>query len=168
MEKAIAMYRRLCIIGLFLIAAIFTPVMPAQEPVDESFLRELIPRFRRQAVLLDISARVVEQNRTITWIESHQKVTVSGRPVELKLVGANVIVAVQFTPYLHRNNRSSLVAQGQIWTDVPNQGVRYSTTMQTIPIQFDESVYFFPLGPLNEEGDARVEIKLTMQPYERE
>lgn len=137
--------------------------MPEAVPQREEFA----PRFRGRAVSLDISARLVEQGQTMLWYESHRKETLLGRPVRMKLVGANVIVSVQFTPYLRRT-RNFLVAQGEIWMDIPDQGLRYHTTMQTIPVVFGEPVYFFPLGSI-ENNDIRIEIILTIEslhPYE--
>jgi hypothetical protein len=85
--------------------------------------------------------------------------------VGLKLVGANVVVAVQFTPYLRRNGRNVLVAQCQIWVDVPNEGINYQTPMQAIPLEFGEQIYFFPLGSRNSQDNARIEIMLELKPY---
>ncbi|MDR1948257.1 MAG: hypothetical protein LBQ38_02590 [Spirochaetaceae bacterium] len=133
----------------------------AQEPS----LEELLPGLKERAVVLDIVARIVEQNQREVWNSVNSKVTIPGRPVGLKLVGANVVVAVQFTPYRRRDGRNILVAQGQIWINVPNQGIRYQTTMETIPLEYGEQIYFFPLGSLNSQDDAHIEIQLELRPY---
>lgn len=132
---------------------------------EDSFLPDMFPGLQERAVVLDIAARVIEQDKVEIWNESHQRITLPGRPVDLKLVGSNVVVAVQFIPYLRRRGQSMLVAQGQIWLDIPNRGIRCQTTMQAIPINFEEPIYFFPLGPAEQGEDARIEIKLTMHPY---
>jgi len=126
----------------------------------------IFPQFRSRALVMDISARVVEQNQTVIWNESHQKTTMPGRPVGIKLVGANLVVVAQFTPYLRRGMQKFLVAQGQIWVEIPNQGMRYHTSMQTIPLEFGEPVYFFPLGPRKEGDAACIEVMITLRPYE--
>jgi hypothetical protein len=128
-------------------------------------IEELPLGLRARAVVLDINARIVEQDKVEVWNESHKKVTIPGRPVDLKLVGVNIVVAVQFIPYLRRSGSNVLVAQGQIWVDIPDQGIRYQTTMQTIPLEFDEPIYFFPLGPSGRADEASIEIMLTMRPY---
>jgi hypothetical protein len=133
---------------------------------DDSPLEGIFPRFRRRALVMDISARIVEQNQTVIWNESHQKTTIPGRPVGIKLVGANLVVVAQFTPYIRRGLQKFLVAQGQIWMEIPNQGMRYHTSMQTIPLEFGEPVYFFPLGPRKDEDAACIEVMLTLHPYE--
>lgn len=115
---------------------------------------------------MDINARVIEQNQNVIWNESHTKTTIPGHPVGIKLVGANVVVVAQFTPYVRRGAQKILVAQGQIWMEIPNQGIRYYTSMQSIPLEFGEPIYFFPLGPQTAEDAACIEVMLTLHPYE--
>jgi hypothetical protein len=151
--------RRLTIFGsiLFLTARAVHP----QEPS----LEELLPGIKDQALIMDIVARVVERDQQIVWNSTNSKVTIPGRPVGLKLVGTNIVVAVQFIPYFRRNGHNVLVAQGQIWMNIPNEGIRYHTTMQTIPLEFGEEIFFFPLGSVDGQDDARIEIKLVLHPY---
>jgi hypothetical protein len=121
-------------------------------------------------VVLDINARIIQgnqQNTQNTWNESLRKATLSGQPVSLRLVGANVVVVVQFTPYIRRTQKS-LLAQAQIWMEVPGQGMRYQTSMQTIPLEFGEPIYFFPLGPPKDNDTEYIEVMLTLYPYEEE
>jgi hypothetical protein len=125
------------------------------------------PLHVRRELVLDINARIVEENQTVIWNESHKKSTIPGRPVGIKLVGTNVVVVAQFTPYLrYRGLQKLLVAQGQIWMEIPGQGIRYQTSVQTIPMEFNEPIYFFPLGPQTDENSSRIEIMLTLYPYE--
>jgi hypothetical protein len=154
------MTRPLTLLSSLLFLAANTAVLP-QEPG----LEELLPALKDRAVILDIVSRVVEHNQQEVWNSVNSRVTIPGRPVGLRLVGANVVVAVQFTPYFRRKGHSVLVAQGQIWVNVPNEGIRYLTTMQTIPIDFGEPIYFFPLGPADSPEDARIEIRLELRPY---
>jgi hypothetical protein len=37
--------------------------------------------------------------------------------------------------------------------------------MQTIPLEFGEQVYFFPLGPMQSQEEAYIEIQLLLEPY---
>jgi len=122
----------------------------------------MMPEFRKQALVLDINARALE-NEEVIWNDVHQKITIPGTPVDLRLVGSNIIVAIQFTPFIRRDG-NVMVAQGQIWIKDPEKGVSYYTSIQTFPMKFDEPIYFFPLGassPLN----SSIEIKLTVNPY---
>jgi hypothetical protein len=132
-------------------------------------LEEMLPGLRERAIIVDISARIVEQNQQVVWRSEESKVTIPGRPVGIKLVGANIVVAVQFTPYFRSRGNNFLVAQGQVWVDVPNKGINYHTSMQTIPMEFNEAIYFFPLGSgdlsENSNEEARIEIQLMFRPY---
>jgi hypothetical protein len=125
----------------------------------------MISGLRRRALVIDIDARVLEQKQVVVWNETHRKLAIPGSPVGVKLVGSNVVVIVQFTPYIRHRGQNVLVAQGQVWIDVPNEGMRYHTSFQTIPLEFDEPVYFFPLGQSRELDDSSIEIMLTVSPY---
>jgi hypothetical protein len=143
--------------AVFLFFMLFAgTVASAQEQGIEGLLKD-------RAVVLDINAQVVEQNRAVVWKEAHQRVTINGRSVGLRLVGVNVVVVVQFTPYIRAKGQSVLVAQGQVWAEVPNQGIRYQTSIQTIPMEFDEMIYFFPLGSVVTEDSPRIEIQITLK-----
>ncbi|MFP3089112.1 hypothetical protein LQZ21_02155 [Treponema sp. TIM-1] len=132
---------------------------------QDTVLEDMLPGLREQAVVLDIVARVVEENQQEVWNATNSKVTIPGRPVGLRLVGENIVVAVQFTPYFRNDGNNVLVAQGQIWINVPNEGIRYQTTMQTIPMKFGEQIYFFPLGSRKSLNEAHIEIRLALHPY---
>jgi hypothetical protein len=132
---------------------------------QETSLEELLPELRERAVVLDIISRVVEQNQQVVWNSVNSKVTIPGRPVGIKIVGANVVMVLQFTPFLRAGGNSILVAQGQIWVEIPGQGMHYQTTLQTIPMEFGEPVFFFPLGAPESPNDARIELQLEIRPY---
>jgi hypothetical protein len=131
---------------------------------QEAPLTEL-PGLKERALVLDIVARVLEVNDTETWTSENSKITIPGRPVTIKLVGQNVVVLAQFTPYIRDDGRKFLVAQGQVWIDTVDNGIRYQTTMQTIPLEYGERIFFFPLGPKTKEGKSSIEIQLELKPY---
>jgi hypothetical protein len=151
------MTRSLCLFGVLILFAV-SVYGEDPEPVGMN------QRLRRGTVVLDIDARVLEQKDVVIWEETHRKLTIPGSPVGIKLVGANLVVAVQFTPFIRRQGNNVLVAQGQIWIDNPNDGMRYYTSIQTIPLEFDEPIYFFPLGQ-SSQLDSFIEIMLTIKPY---
>jgi hypothetical protein len=122
----------------------------------------MMPGFRRQALTLDINARVLEDEEII-WDESHQKVAIPGSPVGIRLVGSNIVVAVQFTPFI-RHHGNVMVAQGQIWINDSERGISYYTSIQTIPMEFNEPIYFFPLGT-SPQLNSSIEIMLTVNPF---
>jgi hypothetical protein len=110
-------------------------------------------------------SRIVEQNEEVVWNSETSRVTIPGRPVGLRLVGSNLAAAVQFTPFLRPNGKHLLVTLGQIWINVPDEGISFHTTMQTIPLEFSEQVYFFPLGSMMDHDTPIIEIQLVLEPY---
>jgi len=137
------------------------PPSTAADAIDT--IRENMPsQIRGQAVVLEINARIVEQNQEVVWDEAHSKTAFPGTPVGIKLVGANVVVVAQFTPYIRRTQQY-LVAQAQIWMEMPDKSIRYFTSMQTIPWEYGEPVYFFPLGAAGENNSASIEVMLTIK-----
>ena len=118
-----------------------------------------------RAIVMRMVTRVLENGDIEAWNSDTYKVTFPGHPIGLKIVGENVAVFVQFTPYPRRNGRGVLVAQGQIFTEAPDGGVHCRTVMQTVPLQYDEQLFFFPLGPGESDDEAHIEIQIEMNRY---
>jgi hypothetical protein len=57
-----------------------------------------------------------------------------------------------------------MVAQGQIWINDSERGISYYTSIQTIPMEINEPIYFFPLGA-SPQLKSSIEIMLTVNPY---
>lgn len=129
---------------------------------------EILPGLEKNAVILFFTAKVVESNQHVIWNTSDKKVTISGKPVSLKLTGKNIVVVARFTPYISDNGMKFLAAQTQVWTDMGDDGIRYYTSIETLSLEFDEQLFFFPLGPQNAENDTSIEIQLTLKPYGEE
>ena len=158
-DRVIKVRTRICLLsGLFFITSL-TALNAQETSLDE------VPGLRERAVVMNIISRIIEQNQQVVWNSENTRVTIPGRPVGIKLVGANLVVAVMFTPFLRPNGRHTLVAQGQIWINVPDEGISYHTTIQTIPLEFGEEIYFFPLGSMDTKDEAQIEIQLVLEPY---
>ena len=152
---------RLAFFGLILIL-ISSGGLGAQETVLEE-----LPGLRENAVIVRIVSRIVEQNQRVVWNSVNSQVTITGRPVGLQLVSSELVVSVQFTPFLKESGRHTLVTKAQIWMSTPNEGISYHTTMQTIQLGFMEQVYFFPLGSMQVQEGSKIEIQLALEPYDR-
>ena len=150
---------------LFLLGSILALAAHTALFCQELALEDLPAVLRQRAVIVDITSRVIEQDHLEVWNSANSKVTIPGRPVGIKLVGANIIVALQFTPYRRGDGRPMLVAQGQIWIDIPNQGMSYQTTMETIAMDYGEPVFFFPLGSREDSNKGHIEIQVILHPY---
>ncbi|MDR1802547.1 MAG: hypothetical protein LBQ94_02985 [Treponema sp.] len=124
-----------------------------------------LPGLRERAVVVTMISRIVEQDEEVLWNSEISSVTIPGRPVGIKLIGSNLVAAIQFTPFLRPNGRHILVTLGQIWINVPDEGISFHTTMQTIPLEYSEQVYFFPLGSVKDQDAPIIEIQLVLEPY---
>ena len=119
---------------------------------------------RRRALVLNIDARVFDDEQVEIWYENNRRIAIPGNPVSVQLVGSNIVVSVQLTPFIRRTGGNVLVAQGQIWIDDPERGICYYTSIQTIPMEFNEPIYFFPLGAA-QQLSSTIEIIITVNPY---
>jgi hypothetical protein len=147
--------------GILFFAAIVT--LGSQESFPGEF-----PNLWERPVVMHIVSRIVGQDQQVVWNTENTRVTFSRHPVGLRLVGSDLVVTVQFTPFLRPDGRHTLVAQGQIWINLPEQGISHHTTMQTIPLEFQEQIYFFPLGSIRAGDEAHIEIQLVLEPYSDE
>jgi hypothetical protein len=96
------------------------------------------------------------------WRAESLKFTVPGTPVPFKLVGSNVAIIVQITPFEQDDGKGvTLIAQGQVWVRPPEGGLSYHTTIDTLSVDYGETVLFFPLGigPAGKES-MRLEISV--------
>ncbi|MDR2470611.1 MAG: hypothetical protein LBD09_00700 [Treponema sp.] len=139
-------------------------VLGSQEP-----LLDELPALRDKAMVLQITTKI-EENSQEVWNAYNSKVTIPGRPVSIKLVGENLIVSIQFTPY-QRDSKYTLMAQSQIWINIPEKGMSYKTATHSLPMNFGEPILFFPLGSApaaDTANNPRIELLLTMYRYGEE
>jgi len=155
------MKRLFCLFSVFNLFILIIPINAQNRGFNSS---TTVPENRRQALVLNINSRVLEEDgKKVVWSENNRKTSISGIPVGVQLVGSNIVVVVQFTPYI-RNDGNVLVIQGQIWVADPEKGVTYFTSIQTVPMEFSEPVYFFPLGE-SKNLSPSIEIVITVSPY---
>ena len=150
------MSRSVCFLGIFLI--LVTGSVNAQNNQDIG--SSITPEQRRHALVIDIDTRVLNDNQKIIWNEVQRKIGIPGVPVSIRLVGTNIIVDVQFISTIHPNG-NVLVAHVQIWINSQGDTITYHTSVQAIPVTFNEPFYFYPLGTSN----PSIELLMTIYPY---
>jgi hypothetical protein len=97
-----------------------------------------------------------------SWRADSAKYTVPGTPVPFKLVGSNVAIIVQITPFEQVDGKGvTLIAQGQVWVRPPEGGLSYHTTVDTLSVEYGETVLFFPLG-LGPAGKASMRLEISV------
>ena len=146
---------------LFSLFFLFTTISISAQAQNTTGRRsEMAPELRRQALVIEIESRVLA-GQTVVWNEINSKEAIPGSPVGIQLVGSNLILAVQFTPFVRRDTNNVLVAHSQIWIANPDNTVTYFTSIQTIPIEFGEKIHFFPLGS-SDQTNSSIEIIITV------
>lgn len=152
------MYRSFSLFSLLLIITCI--------PVFSQNQVEIKPGQQRQALNLNIESRVLGGEKEVVWNEINNKVAIPGSPVGIQMRGPNIVLAVQFTPFMRRGG-NVLVAHSQIWIADANNSVTYYTSIQTIPMEFNEKIHYYPLGS-PEQVTPSIEIVITVNADEAE
>ena len=113
-----------------------------------------------------VPASVSESDRTTAslppWEAESAKYTVPGTPVPFKLVGSNIAIIVQITPFERDDGKGvTLIAQGQVWVKPPEGGLSYHTTIESLSVNYGETVLFFPLG-VAADGNAPMKLEISV------
>lgn len=103
----------------------------------------------------------------VDWSESLVRSLPLAAPLDLRLMGKNLVILVQVLPMGFRDPIVDLFIQGQIWVKNEDNSLSYKTTMQSMSVPLGTRIYFYPLGADLKSGAAvAVEIKVD-RPAER-
>jgi hypothetical protein len=120
------------------------------------------------ALSVHIEARVTMPGESQVWRTESKNVTISGRAVAVKLTGENIIIFADIIPYVNEDRTILLVAKGEVWTQTDHSsGVKYYSTMKSLPVKPGESVIFFPLGRAMDQKQNvyTIELEISVVPY---
>lgn len=118
-----------------------------------------------KALTVSIKAFVVQGGASPVWQSESTRFTMPGTPVSVKLVGANVIILVQVTPYEGSvKGALVLVTQGQVWVKRPSGELSYRTSVDTVSVHYGEKVIFFPLGR-KDSGETPMRLEIFVDRY---
>ena len=147
---------------LALISILLTPLYSQENIAADKFLD--------QVLYVDIKARLLSGEGESLWQMENKAYTISGRTVDVRLEGSNILAISRLTPYTREDETVLLVAQGEVWyTRSEDEGMKYYSGMTSIPVALGESALFFPLGvrPKKTEGAFILEIEITVDLYTR-
>jgi hypothetical protein len=100
--------------------------------------------------------------KAVAWQNQSVKYTLPGRPVPFKFIGSNVVIVVQITPFAQEDDKGlTLVAHGQVWVQGSGGGLSYRTAIDTLSVDYGETVLFYPLG-LDASGNAPLRLEITV------
>jgi hypothetical protein len=121
-----------------------------------------------EALAVNIVARVMQSGHVTVWNMESRKITISGRGVQIRLEGDNVLVLAHLIPYINDDKSILLVALGQVWAPAADRkGYKYYSTMKSLPITPGEKVFFFPFGmAVDQKSNVyTVELEIQVVPY---
>jgi hypothetical protein len=157
---------------LAFLAVCISPAFSQQPSADNDGLPsksdELLHYLRENALSVNIVARVNEPGAENIWRTESKKVTISGRAVQVRLSGENLIIFADIIPYMNEDRTILLVAKGEVWAQSDSSsGVKYYSTMKSLPVRAGESVIFFPLGRAmdQQQNIYTIELEISVIPY---
>jgi len=130
-------------------------------------ISELLELLEDNVFSVNVVGRIYDSGEVSSWNMQVTKYTISGRKVSVRLKGKKIKVIADITPYVDEEG-ILLLAQGQVWVTSPGaETVHYSSTMKSLPVQFGDKVYFYPLG-INSDKNKKMfilELEIQVLPY---
>lgn len=129
-------------------------------------IEDIIGIVNKNVYSVNIHARVYESGEISSWDMEVKKFTIAGKKVTVKLQGENILVTADLTPYVQSNDTVLLVAQGEVWITTPqDEEVKYSSVIKSLPIEYGDKVYFYPLGVGKIKDAFIIELEIQVYPY---
>ncbi len=126
-----------------------------------SIAQDLPESLKGQALAVRVDALLPPLGEAAPWREQSVKYTVPGSPVSVKLIGTNAVILVQVTPFYADAGKLTLVTQAQIWVHRTEGGMSYRTRIDTVSVNFGESVYYYPLG-VAADGSSPIRVEISV------
>jgi hypothetical protein len=133
-----------------------------------------VEQLLKEALNIHIQAKLIHNVQNIMWQSDVEKLTIPGRAVSINMQNEQARLLVHFTPYRKVEGGLILVAQSEIWLHMQAEGdqkenLRYFTSMRSIPLDYGEIIYFYPLGKLDSFDNPdhiHIEMALSISPYD--
>ncbi|HWR10416.1 MAG TPA: hypothetical protein VN445_01205 [Rectinemataceae bacterium] len=102
-----------------------------------------------------------DASKNIAWGETLARSLPFAAPLDLRLVGKNVVVLIQIVPVALRAAIIDLIVQGLVWVKMPDDSLSFKTTVQSLSLSLGSRLYFYPLGFDAKDGaPIAVEIRV--------
>lgn len=171
--------KKTLLFGLLLLISLETGIFAQDQSQDQSQDQidsnaATVEQLLKEALTIRIQAKLIHNIQNIMWQSVVEKLTIPGRPVSINMLNEQARLLVHFTPYRQVEGGLILVAQSEIWLRVPAEGdqkenLRYFTSMRSIPLDYEEIIYFYPLGKLenlDNPDQIHIEMALSISPYD--
>jgi len=105
-----------------------------------------------------------EGAKDIAWGETLVRNVPFAVPLDVRLVGQNVVALVQIVPIEAGDSNVDLIVQGQVWVKMPDNSLSFKSSIQTLSVPLGSRFYFYPLGVDSKTGaPIAVEVKVDGQ-----
>lgn len=98
----------------------------------------------------------------IDWGQTITQVTQGAAPLDVKILGVNLVVLMQIFPIETSTTRVSFLVQGQVWAKMPDNSLSYNTTVQTLSLAYGSRLYYYPLG-IDAKAGAPLAIEIQVK-----
>jgi hypothetical protein len=151
--------RRPVLLSLLLLCS---PLLCVQAQNQENNIYQAV----NEAFTVSITSRIYNIDNELIWDFETTKVTFLGRAVSVRLNGKHLTVLAHLTPYRENEEDFLLIAQGQVWiSNNSEEGVKYLSTVKSIPLKLGERVYFLPLGVDYQKENYYIELDVQIASY---
>lgn len=97
----------------------------------------------------------------IKWSEVLVREVPFSVPLDVRLVGKNVLALVQLVPIETGAEEINLLVQGQVWVQKADGTLSFKSSFQSLNLALGSRIYFYPLGVDGKNGaPIAVEIKV--------
>jgi hypothetical protein len=104
----------------------------------------------------------IEKSSEIPWSEALVRDVPFSIPLDVRIVGKNVVSLMQIVPVETASAMIELFVQGQVWVKNPDGSVSFSTTFQSINVALGSRVYFYPLG-IDPKNGAPIAVEIKVE-----
>lgn len=106
-----------------------------------------------------------DPSKAVAWGEALERSLPFAAPLDVRLVGKNVVALIQIVPIELRSAIVDLIIQGQVWVKMPDDSLSFKTAVQVLSLPLGSRFYFYPLGVDTKTGaPIAVEIRVERQP----
>ncbi len=144
-------------------------VQPLYGQSERRMLENPLDYIHDKTLEVSITTRVVGKDRVNIWKTHSERLTISGKSVNVLLTGEKLKVKAHIIPFVHDDGSILLVAKGEVWAgNTDGEDLDYYTTVKSLPIDPGERVIFFPVGLAvdSQEQLYTIELEIQVQPYE--
>lgn len=93
-----------------------------------------------------------EASPGISWSETLARSLPFSAPLDVRLVGKNVVALVQIVPIALRAAIIDLMVQGMVWVKMPDDSLSFKTTVQSLSLPLGARLFYYPLGLDTRDG----------------